>query len=221
MKSTYGRGLIAIAHLSALVCTTSSLLAQDATNAIAAAKPDETLKPERPPYRPWTIGIGIGTDTLFGGGVSWRFSDHLGTRVGFGYTEASWDDVGIAGLKYNVTGRLMGEPITLDVYPWRKSSFHISVGMLVNQSEASGSVSSTGSITVDGQPVEIRSGEIKMKIQPQPVNPYLSIGGNFFYFDRAHHWAFYGELGLRTPGKRGLAWNDPGIRLSPTKSGTK
>jgi hypothetical protein len=32
------------------------------------------------------------------------------------------------------------------------------------------------------------------------VNPYLSIGGNFFYFDRAHHWAMGGELGVAYTG---------------------
>jgi hypothetical protein len=43
------------------------------------------------------------------------------------------------------------------------------------------------------------------------VNPYLSIGGNFFYFDRAHRWAFGGELGVSYTGdpKVDLTRNGP------------
>ncbi|HSU54578.1 MAG TPA: hypothetical protein VLT36_11010 [Candidatus Dormibacteraeota bacterium] len=197
---TNRRRFLAVAHVVALVCTATSVMAQNTTNAITDAKRTKAEKEEPPPYRAWTVGIGIGTDTLLGGGVSWRFSDHFGTRVGFGYTESDWDAVRIGGLKYNVTARLLSEPITLDIYPWQKSSFHLSVGMLVNQSELTGSVSTTGSINVGGEPVEVNPREISIKIQPQPVNPYLSIGGNFFYFDRAHHWAMYGELGVAYTG---------------------
>ena len=32
------------------------------------------------------------------------------------------------------------------------------------------------------------------------MNPYLSIGGNFLYFDHAHHWALGGELGVAYTG---------------------
>ena len=42
------------------------------------------------------------------------------------------------------------------------------------------------------------------------MNPYLSIGGNFLYFDHAHHWALGGELGVAYTG-------DP--RVSLTRSG--
>ena len=33
------------------------------------------------------------------------------------------------------------------------------------------------------------------------MNPYVSIGGNFFYFDHAHHWAMGGELGVAYTGE--------------------
>jgi hypothetical protein len=189
-----------------LIVTPSS--AQEVTNTLETAKSSESE--ERPPYRPWTIGIGIGTDAIFGGGVSWRFSDHFGARTGFGYTESSWDDVGIRGLKYNVTARLMAEPLTLDIYPWQKSSFRVSVGMLFNQHELTGTVSSDGTINIGGEPVEIRKGDVSMKMKQQPVNPYLSIGGNFFYFDRAHHWAFAGELGIAYTGDVNVTLDRPG-----------
>src|SRR3954465_4099481 len=92
-----------------LIVTPSS--AQEVTNTLETAKSSESQEP--PPYRPWTIGIGIGTDAIFGGGVSWRFSDHLGTRVGFGYSQYTFADAEIAGLKYDAKVRLMCEPLTL------------------------------------------------------------------------------------------------------------
>ena len=172
----------------------TSLLAQDATNAVAVAKPAEIL--ERPDYRPWTVGAGVGTDGLIGVGVSWRFSDHLGVRAGIGYAEADWNNLGIGGLHYDARLRLLDEPLTLDIYPWQKRSFHVSVGLWLNQNELSGTVSSTGTIIVNGVPVVVPAGSLSMKIEQQPVNPYLSIGGNLFYFDRAHRWALAGELGV-------------------------
>jgi hypothetical protein len=200
--------LLTAALVCALAATTTPLVALDATNSVETTK--STEPPEPPPYRPWTVGVGIGTDTIFGGGVSWRFSDHFGARTGFGYTESSWDDVGIRGLKYNVTARLMAEPLTLDIYPWQKSSFRVSVGMLFNQHELTGTVSSDGTINIGGEPVEIRKGDVSMKMKQQPVNPYLSIGGNFFYFDRAHHWAFAGELGIAYTGDVNVTLDRPG-----------
>ncbi len=41
---------------------------------------------------------------------------------------------------------------------------------------------------------------LNLKVQQQVVDPYLSIGGNFLYFDHAHHWALGGELGVAYTG---------------------
>jgi hypothetical protein len=176
----------------------TSLVAQDATNAVPLTKPAENQ--ERPDYRPWTVGVGVGTDGLIGAGVSWRFSDHLGVRAGIGYAEATWNDLGIGGLQYDARLRLLDEPLTLDFYPWRKRSFRVSAGLWLNQNELSGTVSSTGTILVNGQPVVIPAGSLGMKVEQQPVNPYLSIGGNLFYFDHAHRWALAGEVGVAYTG---------------------
>jgi hypothetical protein len=170
------------------------LVAQDATNTVPLTKPAEIQEP--PDYRPWTIGAGVGTDGLIGTGVSWRFSDHLGVRAGIGYAEATWNNLGIGGLHYDTRLRLLDEPLTLDFYPWRKRSFRVSLGMWFNQNELSGTVSSTGTIIVNGSPVVVPAGSFTMRLEQQPVNPYLSIGGNLFYFDHAHRWALAGELGI-------------------------
>src|SRR5204863_2148694 len=96
---------------------------------------------------------------------------------------------------YDAKIRVMSEPLTLDIYPWKKHSFHISLGLQFNQNRLTGSAQDTGTII----PPE-KLGTLSLKIEQQLVNPYLSIGGNFFYFDHAHHWAMGGELGVAYTG---------------------
>jgi len=192
-----------VLHLGAASLITWAGASLNATAAETSALTDDSGPP---PYRPWSLAIGIGTDTLFGGGGSWRFSDHLGMRAGVGYSEWSWDHLGIKGIHYDATVRLLSEPLTLDVYPWQKSSFHISLGMLFNQNELTGTASDSGTIIIDGQPYPTDAvGSVHLKMKQQPVNPYLSIGGDFFYFDRAHHWAMGGSLGVAYTGDQDVS----------------
>ena len=179
-------------------------------NARAAEATGPADSSTRPPYQPWTVGAEVGTP---GAGVfgSWRFADHLGVRTGFDYFQWTWNDLSIADFRYNAKVRLMSEPLTLDLYPWQKHSFHVSVGMMFNQNQITGASSGFGPVTIAGQTFEFSDvGVLNLKIQQQPVNPYLSIGGNFLYFDQAHNWALGGELGVAYTG-------DPTISL--TRSG--
>ena len=123
-------------------------------------------------------------------------------RTGFDYWQYSDSGLAIKALKYDAKVRFMSEPLTLDIYPWKKHSFHISVGMLFNQNRLTGTASGNDTI-IPGENL----GTLKLNIEQQPVNPYLSIGGNFFYFDRAHHWAMGGELGVYYTG-------DPKVSLT-------
>jgi hypothetical protein len=160
--------------------------------------------PERPDYRPWTVGVEAGS-TGFGGYLSWRFADHLGVRSGFDYFEFSDSGYAIKNLTYDAKIRWMSEPLTLDIYPWKQNSFHVSVGLQFNQNRLSGTA-------VDTRIPASLLGTLSLNIEQQPVNPYLSIGGNFFYFDHAHHWAMGGELGVTYTG-------DPKVSLTSTRSG--
>jgi hypothetical protein len=167
----------------------------------------EATAPEDSPaplYRPFTLGLEGGTTGL-GGSVAWRFADHWGVRAGFDYLEYSDNGYVIKDLNYDAKIRIMSEPLTFDIYPWKQHSFHISVGMQFNQNRLTGTAQDNGSII----PPE-RIGELSLNIHQQPVNPYLSIGGNFLYFDRGHHWALGGELGVAYTG-------DPDVSL--TRSG--
>jgi hypothetical protein len=186
----------AVVYAASLMACGSIPLAASAAEATA---PEES--PSHPLYRPWTLGIEAGTIGA-GGFLSWRFADHWGVRAGIDYFEFTDSGFPINGLTYDAKVRIMSEPLTLDIYPWQTSSFHISVGVQFNQNRLTGTADDTGS----------GLGELNLKIEQQPVNPYLSIGGNFFYFDRAHHWAMAGELGVAYTG-------DPKVSLTSSRSG--
>lgn len=150
-----------------------------------------------------TLGVEAGT-TGGGGSVSWRFADHWGARSGFDYFEYSDSGYAIKELNYDAKMRLMSEPLTLDIYPWKEHSFRISVGVQFNQNRLTGTAVDTGIII---PPAVL--GTLNLNLEQQLVNPYLSIGGNFFYFDHAHHWAMGGELGVTYTG-------DPKVSLTRT-----
>jgi hypothetical protein len=164
-----------------------------ATSAAEAAGSGELSAP--PLYRPLTLGLEGGTTGL-GGFLSWRFSDHLGARAGLDYFEYSQSDFGIKSLDYDAKVRLMSEPLTLDIYPWKKHSFHISLGVQFNQNRLTGTAEDDGTLI---PPAKL--GKLSLELEQQLVNPYLGIGGNFLYFDRAHHWALGGELGVAYTGE--------------------
>lgn len=68
---------------------------------------------------------------------------------------------------------------------------------MFNQNELTGDATSAGNRVIFPT---AGGGSLSMKIEQQPVNPYLGIGGNLFYFDRAHRWALAGELGVAYTG---------------------
>jgi hypothetical protein len=189
--------------------TTKYLLIAASLIACAGATPnaraaDEAITlelPERPPYRQFTLGVDAAT-TGFGGAFSWRFQDHFGARVGADYFSRDGAGMEINGIHYKTDLRILFEPLTFDIYPWTQSSFHISVGVMFNQNRLTGTADQVGTIVINGHPFPAETvGQLHMKIEQQLVNPYLSIGGNFFYFDRAHHWAMGGELGVAYTGE--------------------
>jgi hypothetical protein len=151
------------------------------------------------------LGLDAGT-TGFGGSFNWRFTDHFGGRVGFDYFTYSKDDNDIEGIKYNTDLRLMSEPLALDIYPWAKRSFRITVGVLINQNQLEGQ---TAAVAPGQTFVEFGNsantydlagiGGLDLKVEQWPVCPYLSIGGNI-YLDKAKHWSLSGEIGVAYTG---------------------
>jgi hypothetical protein len=188
---------------------TNALVAEDITNALELTKVHES--PERPPYRPWTIGLEAGTEGIYGGNATWRFADHMGIGLAADYGEATWNHLGIAGIKYDAKLRLVSEPLVLKLYPWKKHSFHLGLGLMFNQNQLTGTASDSGIVIIDGHPLPVVAGQLTMQVQQQLVNPYMSIGGNFFYFDHAHHWAVGGELGVAYTGEAVVHLNRGGL----------
>ena len=161
-----------------------------------------SIKPEPPPYRPFALSLDVGTTGL-GGAGSWRFADHWGARVGVDYLAdtAGGMSVTLDHIRYDAKLQLLSEPLTLDFYPWKNHSFHISVGIMLNQNRLTGTADATGTITIGDEtfPTD-QVGKLNLKIDQRLVNPYLTIGGNFFYFDHARHWSLGGELGVAYTG---------------------
>ena len=194
-------------HLKKRSLYTASLMACCSipfTASAAESSFSEASSPH-PDYRPLQLNLEGGTTGL-GGSVGWRFADHFGARAGLDFLQYTDNGFVIKGVEYDAKIRLMSEPLTLDYYPWKKSSFHISLGVQFNQNRLTGTANDTGNIFPPEQ-----VGMVNLEIKQQPVNPYLSIGGNFFYFDSAHHWSLGGELGVAYTG-------DPKVDLSTASS---
>ena len=189
---------------------------------------------EEPNYRPFTIGVDAGTTGL-GGSASWRFSDNFGIRGGVNYFSYDTDEftyttkptgVGSQDQKYNVTLRLLSEPIALDYYPSAKSAFHVSVGVLVNQNRFEATVKNSGVLnstyTFNGVDyLQSAVGDVDLEVKQQTLSPYLSVGTSF-YFGKSKRWALSGELGVAYTGSPKVSLSapnhDPALDLTPNFS---
>jgi hypothetical protein len=175
------------------------------TNLTLDSKSDRTAsatdtKPTEAFYHPFSLSAELGT-TGAGGSVGWRFSNLLGVHAGMDYFNWSGSRK-VQDITYDLKAEPLSETVALDLYPWKRHSFHVSLGIMVDQSEISGQAG--GAYVLNGQ---IYSGTLDLSIKGQPVAPYLSIGGNLFYFDHAHHWAMFGELGVAYVGTAQVSLN--------------
>lgn len=217
MKAKRSQNLLA----AALVCTLGALNLNAQTNLTLDVKGDGSTprtdtESTEPFYHPLSISAEVGT-TGAGGSVGWRFSNLLGVHAGMDYFYWS-GSAKIENITYNVKLQPLTETVALDIYPWARHSFHVSLGIMVDQSELTGSAS--GAYVLNGS---IYSGSLDLSIRPQPVNAYLSIGGNLFYFDHAHHWAMFGELGVAYIGDAqvSLTASDPTATLAVSNEKNK
>jgi hypothetical protein len=195
--------LTGIAVIGLLTFATCTNYAADSTNEVTSstnvmAAPTNVMAPpanEMAPapamapaseFNPFTVGAEVGT-TGYGGAAGWRFMDHFGVDGGFDYFSYSLNNRNIQDASYSGNLRLQSEPLTLDLYPSRFSSFHLGLGALFNQDEVS---ASANNVTVNTY-----TGNLNLNIKYQPVDPYVGIGGNL-YFDRGHHVSLSGTLGV-------------------------
>lgn len=161
-----------------------------------------------------TVGAHVGLPTFYGASLGWRFSDHFGLRTGYDWFTFSRGEA-LSDVTYDIKLKMQSEPLLLDLYPWKKRSFRMSAGVLFNQNSLKSSLTPTSEVTLGGRtytdPVASGVGSIDLKVKQRSVCPMVTIGGNVFYFDSAHHWAFSSEVGAYFAGK-------PDVQLSTTSS---
>jgi hypothetical protein len=182
----------------ALTCVATNL----STQTVKAA--DEMGAPD---YRPFTLGLEA-SSTGPGVAADWRFAEHFGARAGVNGFFGASIDIGnrdIEGINYDAKLKLMSEPLAVDFYPWKASTFRVTVGILFNQNEIKGSTDAVPGQTfvqIGDSPgtYDIGSlGNLDMKAEQNLVAPYVSIG-MIFYLDKQKHWSVGGELGVAYTG---------------------
>ena len=159
----------------------------------ATATPVTAPPKTPPPYQPFSLGAEAGT-TGIGGAAGWRFADHFGLVGGMDYLNCTLNHT-FSDVPFSGKIRMQSEYAGINLYPSKKSSFHISLGAYFNQNKFTGSATSVsdGSVIVNGYPLP--AGEsVGLVYKQQPVDPYASIGGNL-YFDKARHFSLGFELG--------------------------
>jgi len=158
-----------------------------------------------------TIGGEVGLLSFFSGSAAWRFSDHFGIRSGYnGFSYKRAED--LSDVSYNIKLKMQSEPLLVDIHPWSTRSFRLSLGILFNQNKFSATATPTANVDIGGgsyAPSQI--GSLNLSVKQNSVSPYVGIGGNLFYFDSAHQWAFTTEWGVAFTGK-------PKVSLSATGS---
>ena len=203
---------------------TNATLPATATLVTATPKTTQTPRAMTPPsYQPFTLGAEAGT-TGFGGVAGWRFADHFGVVGGMDYLSYSLNRT-INDIPYSANLRMQSEYAALNLYPWRNSSFRLSLGAYFNQNRLTGTAVSDGSLNVNGYPVP-PGDTVRLEYKQQPVDPYASIGGNL-YFDKARHFSLGAEIGRVLPWQsesthqrlpRGRAFSRSGCQPTETRT---
>ena len=180
------------------------LMAISAAGTQLHAEDAESNLPPAPGYRPFTLGLEAGT-TGVGGSAHWRFLNHFGVGGGFNWLNVSFPELEGDNLSFKSDVKLQVAPLTLDIYPFKKRSFRVSVGMAYNSNEFSGSFNYTDNEDIEigdnsYSPEEIGSLTFETKLGNRFV-PYVGIGGVAFYFDKAHRWSLGWEVGVLFSGK--------------------
>lgn len=159
------------------------------------------------PY-PISINAEAGTTGL-GGTVAWRFLPRLGIRGGMHYLRYTTPDFEVEDdesiTTYNARLQLQSQPLTLDIHPWKKSSFRISAGVLFNQNEFTGN--SSGDVEIDG--ITYPGEQLTFRVNQEDVCPYIGIGGDFVRFGKARRWALGGEIGVAFTGTWDVSISNP------------
>lgn len=158
------------------------------------------------------LGVGVHVGTLGGGvEVNKLIFGHLGVRGEFNYFSFSLNH-SISDVQYSAKLRLETIPVLLDLYPWSRGPFHVTGGVVFNQTQLTGSgvPDASGTIKLNGDSyTEAQVGVLSAAVK------YPSSGGYF-------------GLGFGTPARKsavsftfdvGAILSKPTVSLSATNPG--
>jgi len=141
------------------------------------------------------LAIGAKTGTLgLGGEVMVNVMPDVNLRLGIGTFSFSHDEE-YSDVDYDFDLDLLTYPITLDWYPFG-GSFHISAGVVFNDTDISLDSSYSGSLEIGGNTytaaeIGVLSGDLDLN----GIAPYVGLGwGN--PFDKEKRWGFVTDLGV-------------------------
>ena len=168
---------------------------------------------------PGRLAIAGRSGTLgLGGELVVNVLPNANVRLGAGYMNLGINGE-MADIDYDFSLDLLTFPITIDWYPF-KNSFHISGGIVLNQTEVGldGRYSGTlqiGDTTYTAGEIGTLSGDITF----DKVAPYIGIGwGNAF--GKSGRWGLIGDLGVAYTGSPNVALSATGTLASdPTFQG--
>ena len=147
-----------------------------------------------------------------GGDLMLNVLSDLNIRFGVGAFNFDYDDE-YSGIDYDFELDLLTFPITVDWYPF-DGAFHLSGGIIINQTEVSLDSRYSDSLTVgdttyDSGDIGVLSGDVSFN----DIAPYVGIGwGNAFGPDR--RWGFMTDLGIAFTGSPNVALSATGALAS-------
>jgi len=144
---------------------------------------------------PGGLAIGARSGTLgLGGELTVNVLSDLNARFGVTFFDLSLDGE-ISNVEYDFDLDLLTFPITVDWYPF-KNSFHVSAGIIVNETEVGLGARSDGSITI-GDTTYLASdvGTLSGDLSFQRVAPYIGIGWGST-FGKEKRWGLITDLGV-------------------------
>ena len=183
-------------------------------SSIASAPTEPTeISTSAPPKRPFSIEADAGS-TGCGGTVNWRFANHFGLRAGLDYFQYTYSS-SVQDVNYNLKFDLLSEPVTLDLYPFRKSTFHVSLGGLINENDITGVNGSSQNVVINGNSYGVPANALHMRLKQPSALPYAGLGGNL-YLGKQHRWFLGGEIGVAY-GRWDASFSDSTFTIPPAE----
>jgi hypothetical protein len=154
----------------------------------------------------------------FGGELMVNFLPQVNGRFGVTYFPLSVDGE-IGDVNYDFDLRVLTFPLTADWYPF-KNPFHLSAGIIVNETSIDLDTRSSASLTIGGTTYSAAElGAVRGDVSFNRIAPYVGIGwGNAF--GKEKRWGILSDLGVAFLGKPKVALSATGpIASDPTFMG--